>query len=285
MQISEASTPSNPRVFFEIEIGGKPQGKIVMELFKNVTPRTAENFRQLCTGESGKRSSNGKVLSFKNSVFHRVIREFMMQGGDFTAFNGSGGESIYGRTFPDENFKLKHTQKGLLSMANAGKNTNGSQFFITYAVTPHLNGKHCVFGKVESGYDICQKIERLRCDRNDKPQEKVVIVNCGEVKKQVEQKPQVTEKADVKQAQKHGKEEEKQQSSHQERKAVNPEDKEKARKVERSRSREKNDTTDKVRQHNKDSEDQQKHHRRESQHDKDEESSEHKSTSRKQSLK
>jgi cyclophilin family peptidyl-prolyl cis-trans isomerase len=125
-QAPQGSSPSNPRVFFDIEVGGKPQGRIVMELYKTVVPRTAENFRQLCTGESGKRSSNGKPLHFKGSIFHRVIRGFMMQGGDFTNFNGTGGESIYGRTFPDENFTIKHTQKGLLSMANAGRNTNGS---------------------------------------------------------------------------------------------------------------------------------------------------------------
>jgi cyclophilin family peptidyl-prolyl cis-trans isomerase len=132
-----------------------------MELFKNVTPRTAENFRQLCTGEAGISKISGKKLTFKNSVFHRVIKEFMMQGGDFTNSNGTGGESIYGMKFPDENFKLRHTQRGLLSMANSGRNTNGSQFFITFAATSWLDNKHVIFGKVESGYDICQKIERM----------------------------------------------------------------------------------------------------------------------------
>lgn len=152
-----------------------------MELFKNVTPRTAENFRQLCTGESTKTAGNGKKLHFKGSIFHRVIKDFMMQGGDFTRFNGTGGESIYGAKFQDENFKLKHTEKGLLSMANAGPNTNGSQFFITFVQTPHLNNKHVVFGRVEKGYEICQRIEKLRCDRGDAPHERVVIAACGEI--------------------------------------------------------------------------------------------------------
>ena len=166
-----------------------------MELFKNIVPRTADNFRQLCTGESGKTSSNGKKLHFKGSIFHRIIPGFMMQGGDFTKSNGTGGESIYGSKFADENFKMKHNQKGLLSMANAGRNTNGSQFFITYVPTSYLDGKHVVFGRVESGLEICQKVERLRTDSSDKPIEKVAIANCGEIK---QQKEEVKKEEDVK---------------------------------------------------------------------------------------
>lgn len=182
MSLDSHSLASNPRVYFEVEIGGKKQGRIVMELFKNVTPRTAENFRQLCTGEAGSSKMTGKPLNFRNSIFHRVIKGFMMQGGDFTKFNGTGGESIYGTKFADENFKLQHTQRGLLSMANAGKNTNGSQFFITFCPTKHLNSKHVVFGRVEKGYEICEKVERLPVGADDKPREKVVIVACGEIK-------------------------------------------------------------------------------------------------------
>ena len=155
-----------------------------MELFKNITPKTAENFRQLCTGEAGNSKMSGKRLSFKGSIFHRVIKQFMMQGGDFTNFNGTGGESIYGSKFADENFKINHTIKGLLSMANAGKNTNGSQFFITFVPTLHLNGKHVVFGKVEQGYNICELIERLPTGSGDKPLQKVIIADCGEIKKE-----------------------------------------------------------------------------------------------------
>jgi cyclophilin family peptidyl-prolyl cis-trans isomerase len=107
--MSTASTSSNPRVYFDIEMNGEPAGRIVIELFKNIVPRTVENFRKLCTGEAGRSLSSGKPLTFKNSIFHRVIKGFMMQGGDFTNFNGSGGESIYGHKFPDENFKLRHT--------------------------------------------------------------------------------------------------------------------------------------------------------------------------------
>jgi len=170
---------ANPRVFFDIEIGGQPEGRIVFELFKDVVPKTAENFRALCTGEKGMGQA-GKPLHFKGSIFHRVIKNFMCQGGDFTNFNGTGGESIYGEKFEDENFQLKHDQPFLLSMANAGPGTNGSQFFITTTETPHLDGKHVVFGKVLKGKGIVRLIENQPTSA-DKPVKDVVIANCGEL--------------------------------------------------------------------------------------------------------
>ena len=139
-------------VFFDISIGGAPAGRITFALTAN-TPKTSENFRALCTGEKGVGKS-GKPLHFKNGPFHRIIPGFMAQGGDFTNFNGTGGESIYGTKFEDENFLNKHTQALQLSMANAGKNTNGSQFFITFGPTPHLDGKHVVFGQVIEGMEV-----------------------------------------------------------------------------------------------------------------------------------
>jgi len=171
---------ANPRVFFDISIGGRPIGRINMELFANEVPKTAENFRALCTGEKGVGKA-GKPLHYKGAIFHRVIKEFMIQGGDFTAGNGTGGESIYGEKFEDEKFVRNHDQPFLLSMANAGPNTNGSQFFITTALTPHLDGKHVVFGKVLSGKNVVRQIEYTQTAPGDAPVKDVKIEDCGEL--------------------------------------------------------------------------------------------------------
>ena len=170
---------ANPRVFFDITIGGRTTGRVVFELFADVVPRTAENFRALCTGEKGVGRS-GKALHYKGSKFHRVIQQFMCQGGDFTRGNGTGGESIYGEKFADENFQLKHTAPGLLSMANAGPGTNGSQFFITTVVTPWLDGKHVVFGKVVEGMEVVKAMEAAG-SRSGTTSADVVIADCGQL--------------------------------------------------------------------------------------------------------
>ena len=161
---------TQPNVFFEVTADGSPLGRITFKLYDDVVPKTAKNFRELCTGQNG--------YGYKGSIFHRVIPKFMLQGGDFTNFNGTGGKSIYGEKFEDENFKIKHTKPGLLSMANAGKNTNGSQFFITTVPTSWLDGKHVVFGEVTSGYEIVKKIESYG-SANGKTSQVIKIVDCG----------------------------------------------------------------------------------------------------------
>lgn len=166
------------RVFFDVTIGGNPAGRITFELFPQ-TPNTTDNFRALCTGEKGMGRS-GKPLHYRGCGFHRIIPQFMIQGGDFTRGDGTGGESIYGEKFRDENFTIRHTEPGMLSMANAGPNTNGSQFFITTVPCPWLDGKHVVFGRVVSGMEIVRAME-AEGSPNGRTRRPVVISNCGQL--------------------------------------------------------------------------------------------------------
>ncbi|XP_057782980.1 peptidyl-prolyl cis-trans isomerase CYP40-like [Salvia miltiorrhiza] len=170
-----------PRCFLDITIGDELEGRIIVELYNDVVPKTAENFRALCTGEKGIGPNTGVPLHYKGSRFHRVIKSFMVQGGDISAGDGTGGESIYGLKFEDENFELKHERKGMLSMANAGPNTNGSQFFITTTRTSHLDAKHVVFGRVIKGMGVVRSAEHVTIGENDCPTVDVVISDCGEI--------------------------------------------------------------------------------------------------------
>ncbi|EFC40134.1 predicted protein [Naegleria gruberi] len=172
--------PNNPVVFFDVSIGGHAVGRIKIELFADVTPKTAENFRQFCTGEHLK---NGVPVGYKGCAFHRVIKDFMIQGGDFVSGDGTGSYSTFGTDqFNDENFTLKHDRPGILSMANSGPNSNGCQFFLTTTKTPWLDGKHVVFGAVLKGFEVVKKVEAVAVfGSSNKPKMSCLITECGEL--------------------------------------------------------------------------------------------------------
>lgn len=169
---SKYSDKTNPKVFMSVSKDGKHLGKMTFELYKNHNPKTAENFLSICKGSD--------KLSYKGSPFHRVIGGFMAQGGDITRGNGTGGSSIYGRTFPDENMSIKHIQRGMLSMANSGPNTNGSQFFITFIPCDWLDGNHCVFGELIEGSETLDAIEKCG-SRSGTTSSRLIVEDCGEV--------------------------------------------------------------------------------------------------------
>ncbi|ODV58133.1 peptidylprolyl isomerase CPR6 [Ascoidea rubescens DSM 1968] len=178
--MAETESHIRPRVYFNISIDSKPSGRLTFELFDDIVPKTAENFRALCTGETGIGKA-GKPLWFKGCTFHRIIKDFMIQGGDFTQGNGTGGESIYGEKFDDENFKLSFDKPFYLAMANSGPNTNGSQFFITTVKTPHLDNKHVIFGKLLYGKKLLKKMENLKTDSNDAPLKPCKVLDSNQI--------------------------------------------------------------------------------------------------------
>jgi peptidyl-prolyl isomerase G (cyclophilin G) len=196
------ATQGSLQVFLDISIGYKYEGRLIISLFTSVVPRTCYNFKCLCTGDKGLGKMSGKPLHYKNSSFHRVIKGFMAQGGDFTVHNRQGGESVYGGKFADENFHRKHSKRGILSMANSGPNTNGSQFFLTFTACPHLDGKHVVFGEVIEGWSVLDKMEKVDVGYQNKPVsgQQIEIMNCGVVGEEninLEVKPEVKRKRSI----------------------------------------------------------------------------------------
>ncbi|KAJ1019012.1 hypothetical protein NDA18_006163 [Ustilago nuda] len=177
-RVPGAGTNGRPIVFMDISIGETAAGRLKFELFSDVVPRTAENFRQLCTGELRR---NHVPVGYKDCIFHRIIKDFMCQGGDFINADGTGSESIYGEKFEDENFIMKHDKAGLLSMANSGPGTNGCQFFITAQPCPFLDGKHVVFGQVVDGLLTLRKMENVATGPNHRPKMAVRVTQCGEM--------------------------------------------------------------------------------------------------------
>ena len=173
---------SSTRVFMDIGLDSKLIGRLIIKLYWDDLPRTSNNFFSLCTGEQNYASgpNKGKPLTYKGCIFHRLIKGFMLQGGDFTKGNGQGGLSIYGDKFEDEDFKYKHTKRGLLSMANAGPNTNGSQFFITFGKCEWIDGKHVVFGEIIEGLEMLDSLESIKVNQADRPSKIIRVIDCGE---------------------------------------------------------------------------------------------------------
>ena len=228
--------PKNPVVFLDIKIGEKEKQRVEIELFNDKVPKTCDNFRCLCTGE--------KKITYKGNIFHRVIKDFMIQGGDIENADGTGGKSIYGEKFEDENFYYAHSREGLVSMANSGKDTNNSQFFITLKATPWLDEKHVVFGRVIKGMEVVKEIAELKTVEDDKPEIDVVIENCGELKDGIEIDPEKSKELEEirqKELEERRKEREKEEKERKEKEEKEKEEKEKKEKEEKEDKDEKKD--------------------------------------------